>query len=70
MPCAFHLGTIDEPREGRAIGAEPEDDVGGHIQKMDGWIPMCMTEGRCSPSKYYLTNTDLALPQASPEHNP
>ena len=36
MPCAFHLGTIDEPREGRAIGAEPEDDVGGHILKREG----------------------------------
>jgi len=28
---------------------------------MDGWIPMCMTEGRCSPSEYHLTNTDLVL---------
>ena len=47
---ASHLGTIDELYEGCAIGAEPEDDVGGHIQKTDGWIPMCMTEGRCSPA--------------------
>ena len=52
---------IDEPCEGRAIGAEPEDDVGGHIQKTDGWIPMCTTEGRCSLSTYSLTNTDLVL---------
>ena len=22
---AFHLGTIDAPREGRDVGAEPED---------------------------------------------
>ena len=57
---------IDEPREGRAIGAEPEDDVGGHIQKTDGWIPMCTTEGRCSLSNYLLTSTDIVLPQASP----
>ena len=34
---------------------------GGHIQKMDGWIPMYTTEGRCSPSTYPLTNTDLVL---------
>ena len=33
LPCIYiyaslhHLGTIDEPYEGRAIGAEPEDDV-------------------------------------------
>jgi len=24
--AAFHLGTIDEPREGCDVGAEPEDD--------------------------------------------
>jgi len=34
---------------------------GGHIQKMDGWIPMYTTEGRCSPSSCSLTNTDLVL---------
>jgi len=58
---ASHLGTIDEPYDGRATGAEPEDDVGGHIPKTDGWNPMCMTKGRCSPSEYHLTNTDLVL---------
>jgi len=67
LPCAFHLGTIDEPREGRAIGAEPEDDVGGHIQKTDGWIPMCMAEGRRSPSEYHLNNTDLVLLSGKPQ---
>ena len=65
-----HLGTIDEPYEGRATGAEPEDDVGGQIPKTDEWNPMCMTKGRYLPSEYHLTNTDLALPQASPQHNP
>ncbi|XP_039846580.1 uncharacterized protein LOC120706074 [Panicum virgatum] len=55
------LGTIDEPYEGRATGAEPEDDVGGHIPKTDGWNPMCMTKERCSPSEYHVTNTDLVL---------
>jgi len=34
---ASHLGTIDEPYEGCATGAEPEDDVGGHIPN-DGWM--------------------------------
>ena len=33
----------------------------GHVYKMDGWIPMCTTEGRCSLSNYLLTNTDLVL---------
>ena len=33
---------------------------------MDGWIPMCMTEGRCSPSKYHLTNTDSVLTPGKP----
>ena len=63
---ASHLGTIDEPYEGRATGAEPEDDVGGHIPKTDGWNPMCMTKGRCSPSEYHLTNTDLVLIPGQP----
>ena len=39
---------------------------GGHIQKMDGWIPMYTTEGRCSPSNYPLTNTDIVLIPGKP----
>ena len=62
-----HLGTIDEQYEGRATGAEPEDDVGGHILKMDGWNPMCMTKGRCSPSEYHLTSIDLVLIPGKPQ---
>ena len=27
MHLASHLGTLDEPREGRDVGAKPEDDV-------------------------------------------
>jgi hypothetical protein len=27
LHLASHLSTLDEPREGRDIGAEPEDDV-------------------------------------------
>ena len=63
---ASHLGMIDEPYEGRATRAEPEDDVGGHIPKTDGWNPMCMTKGRCSPSEYHLTNIDLVLIPGKP----
>ena len=63
---ASHLGMIGEPCEGRAVGAEPEDDVWWTYQKTDGWIPTCLTEGRCSLSEYHLTNTNLVLPQASP----
>ena len=39
---------------------------GGHIQKMDGWIPMYTTEGRCSLSSCSLTNTDLVLIPGKP----
>ena len=31
-----HLGALDEPREGRNEGVEPEDGVGGPIPKMEG----------------------------------
>ena len=27
MHCASHIGTLDEPREGCDVGAEPEDGV-------------------------------------------
>ena len=32
-----HLGTIDEPCEGRVVGAEPEDDVWWAYSE-DGWM--------------------------------
>ena len=56
---AFHLGTIDEPREGCDVGVEPEDGEWWTHPEVDGWIPMYTTEGRYSPSNYSLTNTDL-----------
>ena len=34
---ASHLGTIDEPCEGRAVGAEIEDDVWWTYPE-DGWM--------------------------------
>jgi len=27
LHIASHLGTLDEPREGRDVGAKPEDNV-------------------------------------------
>jgi hypothetical protein len=32
---ASHLGSLDEPREGRDDGAKPEDGVGGLIREME-----------------------------------
>jgi hypothetical protein len=40
---APHLGTLDEPREGHDVGAEPEDGVwwtypeGGKVKQVLGW---------------------------------
>ena len=34
---------------------------GGYVLKMDGWIPMCTTEGRYSLINSPLTNNDLVL---------
>ena len=36
---AFHLGTIDESREGRDVGVKPEDG--------EGWT--CLEDGRMDP---------------------
>jgi len=47
---AFHLGTIDEPREGRDVGSEPEDGE-WWIHLEYGWMdPDVHDQGRCSPS--------------------
>ena len=43
LHLAFHLGMLDEPREGRDVGAEPEDSVwwsypeGGRTGHVLGW---------------------------------
>ena len=40
---ASHLGTLDAPREGRDVGAEPKDEVwsihleDGRTKKVPGW---------------------------------
>ena len=63
---AFHLGTIDEPREGCDIGAKPED--GEWWKRLeDGRMDSDVhDQGRCSPSNYLLTNTDLVLISGKP----
>ena len=45
----------------------PKTVYGGPIPKMEG-LDKCK-DGRCSPSEYRLTNTDLVLdPRQAPEH--
>jgi hypothetical protein len=53
---APHLGMLDAPREGRDVGAKPEDGVWRSIQKMGG-LSKCQ-DVRYSPSKCHLTNND------------
>ena len=54
------LGTIDEPREGRDIGTEREDDVWWTYQE-EAKNQEYMLGPEYSPSKCHLTNTDLVL---------
>ena len=63
---AFHLGMIDEPREGCDVGASPKDD--------ERWTRL--EDGRTDPDvhdrrkmlteQYFLTNTDLVLIPGKP----
>jgi hypothetical protein len=64
---APYLGMLDEPQEGRDVGAESEDDVWRSIQKT-GRLSKCQ-DGRYSPSLCHLTKNDLVLdPRQAPEH--
>ena len=36
LHLASHLGTLDEPREGRDVGPNPKTVYGGPIPKMEG----------------------------------
>ena len=36
LHLASHIGILGEPREGRDVGAKPEDGVGGPFSKMKG----------------------------------
>ena len=62
---ASHLGVLDEPREGRDVGAEPEDGV-WRIYPEDGRTKRVlgpeMSLGRCK-----LTELTCVGSQASPE---
>ena len=51
LHIASHLGTLDEPREGRDVGAKPEDGV-WWIYPKDGRTPGLQT----NLSKNYLQN--------------
>ena len=42
LHIASHLGTLDAPREGRDVGAKPEDGVGGSIPRMEGPWSACL----------------------------
>ena len=67
LHLASNLGTLDEPHEGRDVGAKPEDGVWWTYPK-DGRLSKCR-DGRCSPSECHLTNTDLVLDsRQAPEH--
>jgi len=57
---APHLGTIDEPREGRDIVTEHEDDVWWTYSE-EAKNQEYMLGPECSPSEYHLTNTDSVL---------
>jgi len=58
---AFHLGTIDEPREGCDVGVKPEDGEWWKRLEDGRMDSVVHDQGRCSPSNYLLTNTDLVL---------
>ncbi|XP_039779057.1 uncharacterized protein LOC120646693 [Panicum virgatum] len=53
-------GTIDEPREGRDIGTEHEDDVWWTYPE-EAKNQEYMLGPEYSPSKCHLTNTDVVL---------
>ena len=42
LHVASHLGTLDAPREGREVGTEPKDGVGGSILRMEGPWSACL----------------------------
>ena len=42
LHLASRLGTLDAPREGRDVGAKPEDGVGGSIPRMEGPWSACL----------------------------
>jgi len=52
---AFHLGTIDEPREWHDVGAEPEDgEWWTHLE--DGWMNSDVHDRRMVLAKRVSSN--------------
>ena len=66
---ASHLGTIDEPCEGRAVGAEIEDDVWWTYPEEAKNQEYMLGLGY-SPRECHLTNTDLVLIPGKPDAHP
>ena len=64
MHLASHLGTLDEPREGRKIGTEPEDSVWWTFPE-DGRTKQVLGP-EMSPSRCKLTELTCVGSQASP----
>ena len=62
---APHLGTIDEPREGRDIRTEHEDDVWWTYPE-ETKNQEYMLGPEYSPSECHQTNTDLVLIPGKP----
>jgi len=62
---APHLSTIDEPREGRDIGTEHEDDVWWTYPE-EAKNQEYMLGPEYSPSECHLTNIDLVLIPGKP----
>ena len=63
---AFHLGTIDEPREGCDVGAKPEDGEWWTHPEDGRMDPDVHDQGRRSPGSCSLTNTNLVLIPGNP----
>ena len=64
MHLASHLGALDEPREGRDVGAEPEDGV-WRIYPEDGRTKRVLGP-KMSPGRCKLTELNCVGSQASP----
>ena len=61
LHLASHLGTLDEPREGRDVGNKPKDGVWWTYPEDGRTHWSTYLNWRCSPSECHLTNTDLVL---------
>jgi hypothetical protein len=65
LHLASHLGTLGKPRDGRDVGAEPEDGI-WWIYSEDRRTLECMHWVEMSPKTVQANLTDLCQTQASP----